>query len=318
MSAIRQWLHRFLFSAMPAARLGWIRIITGGYILVILARGRASFLRVSRSSPDLFEPVGLATFLDGPVSPALFETILWVTIVLGLTFVVGFWHRFLGPAFALCLLWVLSYRLSWGMVYRVHHLVTLHILILGFVPAAAAVSVDAWLSRRSSGPSFLRLGIWPGLPDGPHWRFGWPVQLLCLVTTIAYSLAGLAKITGPGGWGWALGNNLRNNVAHDALAKELMKAGGASDWVELAFAAPSLMVIAGFLTLILELFAPLFLVHRRVAQVWVVMVICMHLWIRILMDLTFVYLTFGFAFISFFAIERAFSWLGSRQAPSQG
>jgi len=309
---IRQAVDRFWCTPVPAARLGWIRVISGGFMMFVLLRGRRSFIRVANSAPDHFRPVGLASYLEAPISPQVYEGLLWATIVLGTAFVLGFWHRFVGPLFAGLLLWVISYRLSWGMIYRVHHLVSLHILILGLVPAASAVSIDAWIMRRHPGRRMLRLGIWPDTPSGPHWRFGWPVQLMCVVTAIVYSLAGLAKVMGPAGWAWGLGNNLRNNVAHDALAKELMTPGGASEWVQLAFASPELMAAAGVLSLVIELCAPLFLFHRRLAQVWVVLALCMHFWIRVLMDLTFTYQTFGFAFASFFAVEAWAMWVGSK------
>ena len=50
----------------------------------------------------------------------------------------------------------------------------------------------------------------------------WPIALVCGVTLITYWLAGLSKVWGPAGWSWAIGDNLRNQVAYDTLNKELL------------------------------------------------------------------------------------------------
>ena len=127
---------------------------------------------------------------------------------------------------------------------------------------------------------------------------------MCEVTTIVYGLAGMAKILGPAGWQWADGQNLRNHVAYDTLAKHLMTSSEGSDWVPFLFEIDGAMMAMAWIALIVELCAPLFLVNRRLSQLWVLLAIGMHWGIRILMGLTFAYQTFGFAFLSFFAIER--------------
>jgi hypothetical protein len=298
----KQW-ERAWFPEIRPERLGWLRVIAGSVQMYLLLNGRRGMHNIARSSPDLFSPVGLATVLDSPLSPAVFDGLLWLSIGLGVCFVLGLWHRVIGPLFAVLVLFVVSYRLSWGMVYRIHHLVGLHVLLLGLVPSAKAISLDAWLARRLAPGSWGRLGAWRNTPPGAHWRYGWPVHLMCVVTTIAYSLAGVAKITGQAGWQWANGNNLRNHVAHDALAKELMTRGGGSEWIDLAFMDERIMIGMAWVSLIVELFAPVFLLNRRLAQAWVLTAVGMHFGIKVLMDLTFPYQCYGFAFASFFAID---------------
>jgi hypothetical protein len=310
-SRIRDAISNFWFRPVPAARLGWLRVLTGGFQMYFLIQGQRSFRYVARSAHEHWVPVGLASFLPGPIPPQLYDGLFWATLALGVCFVLGFWYRFFGPLFAVLVIFVVSYRLSWGMIYRNHHLLGLHVLLLGMVPAAKAISLDAWLSKRPPG-HWSRIGIWPGVPDGPHWRHAWPVKLMCVVTTLAYSLAGVAKITGQAGWDWASGNNLRNHVAHDALAKELMTRTGAAEWVHLAFLDERIMVGMAWVSLICELFAPFFLVHRRLAQLWVVTVICMHAGIVLMMDLVFAYQCYGFAFASFFAVEAWAVWVGRK------
>jgi len=311
-SWIRRKLDGYWFSDFPPARLAWLRILTGGFQMFFLLQGQRAFRHVARSSHEHWQPVGLATMLNGPIAPGLYDVLFWLTIGVGVFFVAGGWYRFVGPLFAVLVIFVVSYRLSWGMVYRNHHLLGLHVLILGFVPAAKALSIDSWLARSRPEDCWLRRGIWPGAPDSASWRYCWPVQLMCLVSTLAYSLAGLAKVLGPAGWGWATGNNLRNHVAHDALAKELMTRGGGAEWVDLAFMNEHILWAMAVVTLIVELFAPLFLLHRRLGQLWVVLVMGLHFGIMVMMDLTFAYQCYGFAFASFFAIEVWASWVGKK------
>ena len=62
--------------------------------------------------------------------------------------------------------------------------------------------------------------------------------------------------------------------------------------------------VLGFLTLVLELGAPLALVQRHLRTVWVLGVWGFHVGVIALMAITFAYPVSGCAFASFFAVER--------------
>src|SRR5260221_7851711 len=91
-----------------------------------------------------------------------------------------------GPLFALLMLWVTSYRNSWGMIFHTDNLLVVHLGVLAQSDAAAALSIDA---RSRAAPAASAA------------RFGWPVRLISASTTFVYLLAGIAKLKITG-WSW--------------------------------------------------------------------------------------------------------------------
>jgi len=117
---------------------------------------------------------------------------------------VGYRFRITGPLFAILVLALMTYRSSWGMVFHTENLPVLHLLIVAVAPAAAAGSIDV----RRHAPSADRL----------RGGFGWPVRLMCVVTVLAYSIAGWSKWQRVG-IEWFLGDALRSQIAYDNLRK---------------------------------------------------------------------------------------------------
>ena len=281
----------------------------GIYALLLCGGNYRSWIAIGRADPVQFEPTGPATLLSGPLAPALNENLIYLMLVLNVVFVLGLFHRVLGPIYGALVCFVLAYRNSWGMVYHVDNLWVMHIMILGLVPAASAWSLDSWIQRlRSSG--HLPVLQWPPAPERVHWWYGWPIHLMCAVTMITYFLAGVAKVNGEAGWRWALGSNLRDQIAYDALYKELIDLEGASAAIWFIYDHPEALIPAATLALVLELGAPLALLNRRLGQVYSFGLIGMHWGIKLSMRLTFPYPIYGVAFLSFFRPER---WVASLQ-----
>ena len=102
----------------PAARLGALRIALGGFALAWMGIRLPAFANAGRFAPDAFEAVGAAAALDAALSPAVWHGVLAATAVTGAAFCVGWRFAVSGPAFALLLLFVTSYRSSFGMVFH--------------------------------------------------------------------------------------------------------------------------------------------------------------------------------------------------------
>jgi hypothetical protein len=265
-----------------------LRILTGGWALLHFGRRRGMLRRVARTDSALFEPVGVVRPLDRPLDPKAFEALLLGTQVAGIAFVLGWRHRATGPLFAGSLLSLCSYRNSWSMIYHSDNIAVLHVLVLGVSPAAEALSLDA---RRN------------GRPIGRSWRYGWPIRLIQTVTALTYFVAGVAKLKGPLGLGWATGESLRSQVLVDGLRKELLGEGAAP----LAFTLYRQLALFRVLavgSLLLELGAPLALLDRRVARLWAVNVFLMHWGIYFVMRVKFRYQLSGLVFAPFFDVER--------------
>jgi hypothetical protein len=119
MSSLLRTVDGLWFEKAPAARPAMLRVVVGVYVLYYLARRYTMFVSIARSEPSLFKPVGVASVLDKPVPAGTFRKLLVATLVANVAFIFGWRHRYTGPLFAGLLLWVMSYRNSWSMIYHV-------------------------------------------------------------------------------------------------------------------------------------------------------------------------------------------------------
>jgi hypothetical protein len=278
---------RWLLAPAPPERLAVLRVLVGGYAVVVLLVRPGALWSTGSLPPAQWAPVGPLWWLASPPSPGVARLLLVATLLAGVAFVAGWRWRLIGPLFAVLFLAATTYRVSWGQVLHVDHLPVLHVLVLGFVPAAAAWSVDA--RRRPAAPA-------------PHPRFGWPVRVLAVLTVVTYVLAGWAKLRN-GGVDWIAGDVLRNQVAYDNLRKVLLgdvhsPVGGYL--VRFGWFFPPLAV----LTLVVELGAPLALLGGRLRTWWAATAWVVHVGIVVLMAITFPYPIAGIAFAPLFRVER--------------
>ncbi len=289
-------IDRWWLAAAPASRLAALRVLVGGFALVYVASRYPYFTSYTRFDPSTFAPVGIVSLLSAPLPAAAVHAITSLCVAAGVAFVLGWRFRWLAPVFAGLLLWTLSYRNSWGMIFHTENLLVCHVLVLAFAPSADALSLDA---RSRAAPA----------PDPRH---GWPIKLMCLIAVVTYMLAGIAKLR-HGGAGWASGDVLRNYVATDNLRKILL----GSDHSPLAIpllASPWAFSGLAVVTLILELGAPLALLGRRIAAVWVAAVIAFHWGVLALMLIAFPYPMSGIGLACFFRPERLAAALGRLRA----
>jgi hypothetical protein len=291
-----------LFPAAPAERLATLRLLVGGFGLVYATARAAHFAGVGRFTPAQFQPVGIVTLLGSPLSLLTVELIVAATIAAGVAYFAGFRFRISGPLFAALLLWVTSYRSSWGMIFHTENLLVLDVLVVGLVPSADAFSLDA-RRRRAAGEA----------APGPDPRYGWPIRLLCGITVITYVIAGVTKLRGSG-VEWVSGDVLRNYVAFDNLRK--IELGDAHATVGAALVMQAwLWRPLAFLTLVIELCAPIALAGRRAALVWCAAAWLFHVGVVLLMAIFFPFPVLGVAFAPFFQVERLAMlrpWRGSR------
>src|SRR5262245_230787 len=283
MTPLSRKFHDFWFPEAPASRLALLRILVGVFCLGYLWVFRLSmYTTMAGTDPALFEPVGLAAALPEPLPPWVFHLCVIGTLVANVLFTIGWQHRFTGPAFGLLLLWMLCYRNSWSMIYHSDNLLVFFALILGFSPAAEALSMDA-LSR--SAPGRLPAGAATTLPAEGHWMFGWPIRLMAIVGVLTYFLCGIAKVAGPLGWSWPLGEPLRGQFAVDGLRKELLGPGLAPPLLFQLYDHLWVFTVLGMVTMVVELGAPLALFHGRLGRIWALTAWLMHWGIFFLMDI---------------------------------
>jgi len=302
-SPLRRFADHVWFPEMPVERPALARLATGGYAMWLLWRAWPAYRDIARLPADRFTPVGPVGWLTAPVDPSFFDGWLAVTALLVVLYFVGFAHRVVAPVGAFMLLVLLAYRTSWGKVYHSDNLFCMQIICLSITPAASALSVDAWLARRFPDNPWLAKLRWPEVPP-MHWWYGWSIQLVCTLTLITYFLAGWAKIMGDAGVWWATADNLLAQIGKNAIQAEMLTLEGPSDTVLWAYQMGALLGPAAFIALWAEVLAPLALLDRRLGWGWAVITWCMHFGIHVLMDISFKFPLYGWAFWPFFPMEK--------------
>jgi hypothetical protein len=277
-------LAAWWFAPAPAERLAAVRILIGGFgLLWVLVRIGESYA-VARLPAQHWRPTGVARVLEAPLPPTVALVISIVTCVLLVAFTAGFRYRITAPLAAAALLWTLTYRNCWGMIFHTENLLVLHVLALALAPAA-----DAWaIDRRPARPAAS--------------GYGWALKLLAALTIVTYVLAAIAKLR-IAGMDWLDGEQLRNQIAIDNLRKALL-GDAIAPLGTLFLDHPSGFTVFSVLTIVLELGAVVALVGGRAAWVWVLAAWGFHVGVVLLMNIWFLYPLLGLAFVPMLRAER--------------
>jgi hypothetical protein len=278
-------IDHWLMSPAPAVRLAMFRIMIGAFSAGYFVARLPTLLQLGDEPRVAWEPVGVLWWLVDPLPVWLVRCAVLATIALAVAAATGAAFRIVGPAFAIALLFVTTYRSSGGQLLWFDDLLVLHVIVIACSPAADALR----LGRR-------------GAPVGDGARYGWPLRVAAMVTVVTYALAGIAKLR-IGGIAWLDGHSLRNHVAYSAtrlrvlggtpspLARPMMQFG----WMFTPLAVATLMI---------ELGAPLALVVSRLRVPWVALAWCMHAAIAATMFVVFPYPLALIAFAPLFRLER--------------
>lgn len=275
---------RWLLAPAPAERLAMIRVLVGAFATVWVVASVGEFQRLDGRSAKQFEPVGIAGWFGGPLpSPVLWS--LFIALVIAcVLFTAGRWFHVAGPVVAIGFIFWASYHASWGQMLHYEHVLSLHLLVLGFSPAADALGWRQSSERRS-----------------PATRYGWPVRLMAMVTVVTYVLAGVAKIR-IGGTAWFDGSTLVNHIAYSATRLDLLgepRPPLASFFVGQAWLARPLAIAS----VAVELLAPLALLGGWFRRLWVPAVFGFHLATLTAMVVFFPFNGLGFALLPLYRTE---------------
>jgi Vitamin K-dependent gamma-carboxylase len=289
-AVIRRALDRW-FSTAPPERLAMMRILAGAFAMVYIVALVPMWLADSHFHGPDFRPLGIVRAVGAhPHSRAVRLVLVASTTLLAGLFTIGWRYRFIAPLFAGMLLWLLTYRNSWGIPFHTENVLVLHVMVLAIVPAADAWSIDA---RGHSAPAAAEC-------------YGWPLRLLAAITAATYVIAGVSKLR-LGGWAWLDGEVLREHIAVDNLRKHLLGAPMsplATTFIE----QPVLMRGLAVATLVIELGAPLAMLHRRIAAVWSIAAWGFHVGVMLLMAIVFLYPLTFVAYAPLFRCERPVQW----------
>ena len=290
----RPVLQRVVNALRPAAqpiRPAVLRWSTGIFTTWNNLRRRAMFRKLNAQSASAFKPVGPVRVLKRPLPPKVANALFDAAQVTNILATLGVAHRVTGPVNAALQYWTLSYRNSWGMIFHNDNMALWHQMILGVSRSADALSVDAMLRDNTL------------LPQRYDRAYGGIPTVMNIATCSVYLLSGIAKVRSPQGWRWALGDTLRDQIAADAVRKEVFgtKAPEAAGNL---YNARGFFTLAGVGALMIELGAPAALLNRRWGQLFSIAAWGMHLGIRIIMGIKFPYNTSGVSYVPFFPVGR--------------
>jgi hypothetical protein len=278
-------MRSWLWPDAPAERLAVLRILTGLFAFVYLVVRLRAFLALADADRSAFDPVGVLWFLHTPLPGSAVRDLLLVTLLLALGYTLGLGFRFSGPAFAIALLILTTYRNSFGQLLWFEALIVLHVLIVGFAPSGDALSVG-----RSAGTAV------------ESQAYGAPVRLAAAVTVLTYVLSGIAKLR-IGGLGWMSAGTLQNHIAYSAARLDVL-GGTPSPWAPWLVGHRSLLAPLAVATVVLEVGAPAALFAGWVRTVWVGAIWLLHVGIAATLFVVFPYPLCGVAFAPFFRLER--------------
>ena len=270
----------------PPERLAAVRVVVFGWAALYLTIRSPAVVDIDASART-FDGLGGVWWLDDPLSGSVLTLLLLVTVAASVAAASGLRYGLSAPVAAIGVTVLLSHRLSFGQVLHTENLLVLHTLALACMPAA-----DAW---RVDGRTPARLES--------ERVYGWALQVLTAITTLAYVVAAWAKIRN-GGLDWMSGDVLRNHVAHDNLRKELL--GDPSSPVA-PHLVPHPWVFApmAWISMVVELAAPLMVVAgARLRRWWVVSAWLFHAGVLVVMAILFPYQLLLIAFVPMLHGER--------------
>ena len=301
-------LNNFWFRALSPDRLSIFRIIVGLYCLYFTFNFLSASSVFSKLPVYLYNPVGIFNIFSNPPELLTIQLILLAAVIANILFILGFLFKITGPVFSILLLFVISYKNSWSMVYHSHNIVVLHCLVLGFTRSADTLSLDSVINKTFQH-KFISLFFCSRVAGTDQaWQYGWPIKLINSLTVTTYMIAGIAKIMGPLGLYWALGESVRSQIAVDAIRKEFISTG-AETLAFLLYNKAYIFTAMGISTLILELGAPLALLKRRIGYIWAILTYSLHWGIYMIMGITFRYQLLGIIFLPFFELEKIIPFL---------
>jgi len=274
-SALLQRAADRLAPAAQAVRPAVPRIGVGAFAVHVGLRRRPMLRALHRQEAERFRPVGVARVLRRPLPPRVADVLADAALVASGLAALGVAHRVTGPAAGALQLWTMTYRNSWGMIFHHDNQMVGHQIVLGLGPSADALSLDA----------LLRGQVLPGRFDR---RYGATSTAAAIVTVSVYLVSGVAKVRGPLGLRWATGGVLRDQIAADAVRKELFGTEPPRAAALLRRGRGPFGLLA-LTSLVVELGAPLALLDPRLGRAFAAGSWGMHAGIRVIMGIRFTY-----------------------------
>jgi len=242
-----------------------------------LATRAQVYLSLAEQERELFRPRSYMTLVEQMPSRTTIAICLVAGILAAVLGAAGLLSRTMLAIALLAALLLDGMQTSQGKILHNDVLLVLCLTAIVFARHGDAWSLDAWIIRRRSrsrrrAVTAARVGASPA--------YGWPLRTAMLIIALAYAVAGLHKLAGSHGLGWASSDNMRwlLYVASDAQGHN-----SAALWIaERPWAAH----LAAYGLLATECLFFLVLVIARLRWVFIPAVTALHLgtWVTLRLD----------------------------------
>ena len=163
-------IDNWLMSPAPAVRLAMFRIMIGVFSAGYFVARLPTLLELGDEPRVGWEPVGVLWWLVDPLPRWLVRCAVIATIALAVASATGVAFRVVGPAFAIGLLFVTTYRSSGGQLLWFDNLLVLHAIVIACSPAGDALRLGRRGESRRRWPA-----LWLAAPRRCH-RHGCDVR----------------------------------------------------------------------------------------------------------------------------------------------
>jgi hypothetical protein len=256
-------------------QLAALRIGLGSAVALRFATRADVYLSLADQERELFRPRSYMALMDQMPSRPTIAICLVAAIVAAALAAAGLWSRTMLAIALVAALLLNGMQTSQGKVLHNDVLLVLCLIAIVFARHGDAWSLDRWLMRRRD-----RGGGVAAPHVGAGAAYGWPVRIAMLVIALAYLIAGLHKVAGSGGLGWASSDNLRwlLYVASDAQGHNTVAL-----WIA---EHPWIAHLAAYGLLATECLFFLVLLAPRLRWVFVPAVIALHIgtWVTLGLD----------------------------------
>jgi hypothetical protein len=174
-------------------------------------------------------------------TPTAFTVLYWVTVVAGVTALVGFFTRTSIFVFALGNWVFITHAYSYADIHHPEAVFCIFLMLLAFSPSGRSLSIDAFIRRRRNHLA--------NIPDKVSDRVEtamWPLKLAHVLLALTYFSTGLTKLL-YGGLTWMNGYTLQGYIFQDAVRREIPL----GIWLGQQY---TLSLLMSFYTIFIELF----------------------------------------------------------------
>ncbi len=220
---VDQW-NAYWFPETTTLSLSVSRIVVVAAQLFWLSPRHDSLVyhfNVLEKNPEFIDPQLLIRVISAIVPDAVFFTptaftlLSWVTVIAGITALLGLFTRLSVFIFALGNWIFVAHRYSYADIHHTETIFCIFLMLLAFSPSGGRLSVDAlmWRRQHRDGSGNTRAA------DRRETAI-WPLKLAHVLLALTYFSTGLTKMV-YGGLAWMNGYTLQSYLFDDAIHRAI-------------------------------------------------------------------------------------------------